>query len=351
VNPEVAAGFERFLDNNEPEPIENETAQESQDSSPEEPPATAVEDEQTTDTEQEAEESTSDEESSETRDQTKGVTEDSSEETIDTFGELAEVFEAEERDLLEHLTIDGREGEGSVSLASVVDHYRTSAASEEAVIAEQESFRADLRTEIDGRMQELQQATARIVQRIEQNAEPPGGWDKLRQENPSEYIRLNEQRQADHAAARAAIDAMEAEAERVKGEESKQYEAFTERETEKLYRLRPDWRDKATGRAAFEDIQGYLNKHGFSEDQQNALVDAASIITVWKAAQHDKAQAAKPGLKKRLRKLPTKHVRASARDETAPAREAAQARQARLDHAKKTGNLDDLAPFFAEHVE
>ncbi len=271
-------------------------------------------------------------------------------EYIDTWSEMAESLEFDPNELLNHLQIEGRDGEGMVSLAATVDHYRRGPDMDAATRVEVDRVTSELREEAAGRFKELEQLTARMIAKIERHKPPQGGWPALKSENPTEYIRLTEAHQADRTDAEAAIKALETEADRMKKEGDKTDAKYEQEQSSLTFKMRPDWRDEAVGKVAYEDIRQHLAASNYTPDEIRGLVDARSILIAWQAAQYAKSQAKKPRLLKRLRKLPAKHVAASARDEEAPGREQNKARQATLDKFRETGKIEDGMALFEEHV-
>jgi hypothetical protein len=360
VNPEVQAGFERFLDQSEvPVATENSSDSESQDSAPAEVEPNReearLEDQESgpepVSAQAEDELAPEGDESAEGADeQAAAAPESGDNDVIDTVADLAASFEIEENEFLEHLQIAGRDGEESVSLSTMVDHYRNAPAETEAARTEIETERTNLRASSDQFLTRLQDVTARIVARVDQQREPDGGWEKLRASNPAEYIRLRELEQSDRAQASEAIGLMREETDRRSKEDDAKYDVYVREEANKTFRLRPEWKTPAVAKAAHDDINSYLTNHGFEQEQIDQLVDANSIICVWKAAQYDKQQAAKPGVRKRLSKLPRKHLRTTARDETV--RNVARDKQRKdvSDKFRQSGKIEDALALFGEHV-
>lgn len=355
VNAEVQAGFERFLDQTEGDGTqESASDSESQDSTPERvepnPEEDRLEEQEPAEDPQDDPTEGEEEEPSEEGEETPDSRESGDNDVIDTVADLAASFEIEENDFLDHLQISGREGEEAVSLSTMVDHYRNAPAETEAVRTEIETERTKIRATSDEFLTRLQDVTARIVARVDQQREPDGGWEKLRASNPAEYIRLRELEQSDRAQASESIALMREETERRSKEDDAVYDRYVRAEADKTFRLRPDWKTPAVAKAAHDDINSYLTGHGFEQEQVDQLVDANSIICVWKAAQYDKQQAAKPGVRKRLSKLPRKHLRATARDETV--RNVAQDKQRKAisDKFRNSGKIEDALELFGEHV-
>ena len=123
------------------------------------------------------------------------------------------------------------------------------------------------------------------------------------------------------------------------------HSVWRQEQVQTLYRLRPDWQEADRGRVAMSEVTDYLTKTGYPQEQIDALEDARSILTVWKAAQWEKLQAKKPGVKKRLRLLP-RTLRAGAREDVAVlSNEQAKAKDVEVlrDRLTETGSVDDAA--------
>lgn len=346
VNQDVAGGFERYLDQSHPD-----TGEEKQVA------------EKTPDTTQQDDDEVEPQEEEETRqaadDEEEVVVEEPGEETetvaaegdtIETWTDLADVLEIEPDELLEHIQIQGR-GEGNISLSHIVEQWRNAPEANAESVARADAERTTQREEHKQVVDDLKRVTLGMIQRHDSQARPQEFWDKLRREDPAEYIRQTEQRTAEKHDIDTAFSQLQAEEERSSKEDDAAQQAYADEQADLVFKLRPDWQEPLQGKAAHEDISGYLQRNGFSQDQQEGLVDARSIVTVWKAAQYDKGQKAKPGLKKRLRKLPKKHIRASARNETTRNTARDKKRDSALDNFRKTGRIEDGAAFFEEHLD
>jgi hypothetical protein len=343
MNEQVAKGFEDYL-NDEDGSADKETLrlEESQDTQ-------AEETEETEEQEEETEENSEQEEETEDASATEDGREENDE--ISTLAELAESFDVGESDLLEQIQVEGLEGEEAVSLATIIENYRNAPVAGEAAMEELEAERASLRETSDKHMSELIQMTARMARRVEKHREPEGGWDRLRAENANEYIRLREEQAEDVREANEAIALMDQEGSRREDAESKDYNRFVAEQAQKTFRLRPEWKEPKAAKIAHEEINGYLKSHGFDKDEIEGMVQANQIITVWKAAQYDKTQAAKPRVRKRLGKLPRKHLKPTARAETVRRSAGDKARKVVSDKFRKSGRIEDSLTLFGEHIE
>ena len=348
VAPDVEQGFKDYLDRVEPETAE-QAAQSPPAPEPEPEPEPVPEPEP--EVEATADEEISEELSPESAAEPQAAdADDADDDVIRTVADLAESFEVEEAELLSQIQVADAAGK-MVALSDVVNAYRVGPDLDSKVEAEIESTRAEMRREHDAGLESLTQLTARLVQRVEQHREPEGGWERLRQENPGEYIRQREAEEADRRDAREAIGYLEAAQQQREAEDEKAAQVYAEEQGKVLFSLRPEWRGSEEGKLAFADIQGYLNEVGFPVEQQQALVDARSIQTVWEASQYRKLQSAKPGAKKRLRGLPKRHVRSTARDESRQNETQNKKRAAQLDKFRSSGKIEDGLEFFAEHIE
>lgn len=355
INEDVAKGFEQYLSLSDPWTGEEiapkapsqETPPKAVPPDPEAQRLEEVEPEPVVEPEVEVEEPEPQVEEGEEKPALEVVA-DGEDDVINTVAELAQTFEVEEVEFLEHMQVQGRDGEGLVSLNTLVEHYRSGAVEGESARVELEKERETLRTSHETEMQGLQEATARIIGRIKNQQAPEGGWDALRTSNPGEYIRLRELHDSDRGEAEAAINLMNEAGARKEREDNAKYDRHVAEQAQKTFRLRPDWATEAIGKQAHIEINEYLQRKGFSDDIIAGLVDANSIICVWEAAQYIKLKAAKPALRKRLSKLPRKHLAPTARNETARNDAQQKRRDAVRDKFRKSGTVDDMAALLME---
>ena len=271
-------------------------------------------------------------------------------EPIDTFAELAEHYEVEPDDLLNHIQIEGKDGE-MVSLATAVNGYRGMETFDARKSAEIQTLTAEIRTTHDASMKDFENLTAQMIQKIQRNQEPEGGWDHLRSSNPGEYIRLNEERQAERADAEAAIALMDQQRQKVVGENEAAMDRFRADQHVQLLKMKPEWEGEA-GNVAKTEIVEYLKATGRQSEVIDNLRDlpAQDILTVWEAAQYRKMTTDPKLVRKRLRGLPLKHMKASARDEDAPQRAQQKANQATRDNFRESGKIEDGLELFERFI-
>jgi hypothetical protein len=262
---------------------------------------------------------------------------------IQNFSDLATAFEIEESELLDHLQVESRDGEGTVSVAEVLNAYHSAPENSEIEKRKYEELSQQVLQERDGKLGELQKLTASLIAHME--SDPKVDWDELREADPGRYLREKETREAKETDVRRALDEMQAEQSSREEDEGKRHEAWRTEQVESLYRMRPDWKEAESARDAMTEIQDYLVKSGFTPDQIESLEDANSILTVWRAAQWEKLQAKKPETKKRLRLLP-RTLRSTARDDAAnvSSEKVEQEEGERLrQNLKNSGSVEDAA--------
>lgn len=275
--------------------------------------------------------------------------EDATEEpTIDTFADLASAFDIPEEDLLDHLQVDGVDGE-KVSLRVALDGYRQGPSQDAVIVAEVERLTADRRKALEDGVASLAQATARILDRIESRKLPPQDLERIKAENPSQYIQIIDQYQADEMAARQAIERLNEATKQREAEMEAAHEKHVQEQARLLLKMKPEWRDEEAAKKATTEIHSYLREVGASEDDINGLVDARAIQTVWEAAQYRKLQKKKPAALKRLRGAPTRTaLAAAARRDPAPNEAQDKLRAARISKLRNSGRAEDAAALISE---
>ncbi len=262
---------------------------------------------------------------------------------VETISDLARAFEVEEDEFLNHLQVPSRDGEGTVSLSEVMEAYASQPANNEEARLHYEGLGQQLQGEHDQRLGDLQKLTAAMIAQVE--AEPDLDWEMLRETDPGQYLKERESREARRGDVQRSLDAMDTEMKRRDADAATQHQTWQQEQVQSLYRLRPDWKDAEMGRTAMSEVTDYLTSTGYPQEQIDALEDARSILTVWRAAQWEKLQAKKPEVKKRLRLLP-RTLRSGARDDRAvlsEEQEKAKQREQLRSRLTDTGSVDDAA--------
>ena len=262
---------------------------------------------------------------------------------VETLSDLARAFEVEEAEFLDHLQVPAREGDGTVSLSEVIRTYRDAPTDNEQARIHYENLGNSLQTDHDQRLMELQKLTAAMISQVE--AEPSVDWDMLRETDPAQYLMAGVLRDAGRADIDRSLKSMDDEMKRREAIASEERDKWRSEQVQVLYRLRPDWKDAEKGRSAMSEVHDYLVRTGYTEDQISELEDAKSVLTVWRAAQWEKLQAQRPGVKKRLRLLP-RTLRSAARADVAAVsgKQAEEKEQERLrGRLAETGSVQDAA--------
>jgi hypothetical protein len=275
--------------------------------------------------------------------------------TIDSLGQLAEAYEMSVDEFAGALLVEGRNGE-NVPLQEVINSYRSTP-------ADTNELREQVRSEYEVRDQErekthskaidsLTDMTKRLMAQNEVIGEPP---PELRNENPSEYLRMLEIHQAQQGLIRNAIEQIDSEMARVQREQqeqaSKRKEQWDAEQRRLLKDFHPEWSDRDNGVAAASEINKYMRRMGFSDEQIENLEDARAVSTVWKAAQWDNLIASRPEAKKKIRGVP-RVIRGGARKPLPePTAEADAQRQAARERLAESGKVEDAALLFRDLID
>ena len=79
---------------------------------------------------------------------------------------------------------------------------------------------------------------------------------------------------------------------------------FVTQEAHKLAESLPEFSDKAKGEQIRNDIRSYGKKVGFTDEELSQVYDSRHVLVLHKAAQWDKLQSSKSGVKKKVAKAP-----------------------------------------------
>ena len=85
---------------------------------------------------------------------------------------------------------------------------------------------------------------------------------------------------------------------------SDEMQKFVANEAQKLAESLPEFSDKAKGEQIRNEIRNYGNKVVFTDDELSQVYDSRHVLVLHKAAQWDKLQASKSGVKKKVAKAP-----------------------------------------------
>ena len=104
------------------------------------------------------------------------------------------------------------------------------------------------------------------------------------------------------------LQIVQAEQQRIAQQQNSDREAnmqnYVEAEAQKLTQSLPEFSDKAKGEQIRNDIRSYGKKVGFTDKELSSVYDSRHVLVLHKAAQWDKLQASKSGVKKKVAKAP-----------------------------------------------
>ncbi len=126
-------------------------------------------------------------------------------------------------------------------------------------------------------------------------------------------------------------------------QEQQQYLAQrVQAEAEKLKEVLPAYADPKQGEALRREIREFAARSGYTDEELSAVYDSRHVLTLWKAAQYDKLQSAKPGITKRVAEAPKIIKSGVSRPADAQGDEVKKLKQ----RAKNSGRVADAAAVF-----
>lgn len=165
-------------------------------------------------------------------------------------------------------------------------------------------------------------------------------WDKFYADNPTEAARWDRH----YRDLKAKRDAHKADSERIAAANREQAERvqaeLLQREDGLLKQKLPVFADAAKADGAKAELRSFLAKSGFTPEEMQGLSDHRLAIVAWKAAQYDKARAAKPPIAKRVVGLPKVQKPGAAIDGDSVSRQKVTALDMKL---RKSGRVEDAA--------
>lgn len=274
--------------------------------------------------------------------------EEESEEVLedDSTGEIADDEEAEF--LFE---IDGQEltadeiRKGYLRQSDYTKKTQSLAEQRKEIDALTERYNAQLNQIQNERQQYIQHLQA-LSQNQDQEKKFDIDWERLRLEDPLEYVtkrqefqeakdRANELKErAKQARAKAAADQQE------------QWAKVVEHEKAQLIAALPEWGETESQRQLATDLRSYAQSVGYSEPEIDSLVDHRSFLVLRKAMLYDQLQGANPKAKK-LKGKP-KVIRAGKGN--SPTQQQRDALKTKRNQLKNTGHIRDAAKVFEDFI-
>jgi hypothetical protein len=93
-------------------------------------------------------------------------------------------------------------------------------------------------------------------------------------------------------------------AEQQRQEQQQQLGSVIQAEARKLAEFLPEYADPEKGEAIRRSLREFGMKAGFSEQELSSVYDSRHVLTLYKAMQYDKLQAAKPSITKKVSEAP-----------------------------------------------
>ena len=129
-------------------------------------------------------------------------------------------------------------------------------------------------------------------------------------------------------------------------EQQEQFGHVIQAEARKLAEVIPEYADPQKGEAMRRELRQFGMKAGFSEQELASVYDSRHVLTLYKAMQYDKLQAAKPGITKKVAEAPKvmKSGVSQPRDNNSEEMKKLKAR------ARQTGRVADAARAFEKFL-
>lgn len=168
-------------------------------------------------------------------------------------------------------------------------------------------------------------------------------WDKLRQENPAEFVRWKEYFR-DMKDKREAVYRERETVARAEAEKSqRQFMETLKTEADQLAKKLPVFADPEKGAKARSELRSYLLNNGYQAQDVDGLADHRAATIAWKAMQYDRLQSSKPQIEKRVVALPKVQRPGAASDADSLS---VQKRTALEQKLRKSGRIEDAAAIF-----
>lgn len=193
-------------------------------------------------------------------------------------------------------------------------------------------------------------ATLQVLSQQLQAMQPPEiDWDKLYQENPTEWVRQRELARTRQEQMMWVQSQQQALQQRQQIEEQEQQARTLESEREKLLDALPDWRDSDKARAEKAKIVEYATgKLGFSAEEISDIYDARAVVALRKAWLYDELMS------KRDKMRPTIQQKAKPmKGGTAGTPQSTKVRTSKdaLSRLAKSGSTRDAAAVFEQFID
>lgn len=169
-------------------------------------------------------------------------------------------------------------------------------------------------------------------------------WDRLRQENPTEFATKYAEHQYRQEQLRIVQVERDAAQRKMQEDHMRAMGQHVERERERLLDAVPEWRDAKTADTDKRAMLEYAQSLGFSEHDVNAIADHRAVVLLRKAMLFDRQQATRKAVERKVAKA-TPTVTPNAPNST-PRKAVTELTRAKQSHAKLKNVKSAEAAFY-----
>lgn len=263
--------------------------------------------------------------------------------------EVEQEEETEEQEELPKYRVKAAGEEKEVTLDELIKSYQLGTdytKKSQAVAEERKAVEAERQRIEEARF--LRDQYAERLQVIEQmlNQQPETeNLDYLKENDPIGYaVKVAEMSQREKQLAQVQAERQRVMAEQQR-EQNERLTQIVQAEAQKLAEAIPEYADPQKGEVVRRELREFGLKAGFTEQELASVYDSRHVLTLWKAAQFDKLQAAKPGITKKVNEAPK--VIKSGVSQPRDSNDEVRKLKAR---AKQTGRVADAARAFEKFI-
>jgi len=208
---------------------------------------------------------------------------------VETFDDLAELFDLDTEKLSEHLKIKGANGE-LVPLKTILDAH-VNAPEMTKRQAEMDAYRSHLETAARNlefekltKVAEIDALTVSLKNQLaKQEAEID--WKQLEEEDPIGFFKKRDELRENHAKIHAAEQAAQVEREKQMAIDGERARESLRLETVALMAAKPEWKDPKLFAEEMAGVRTYLKEKGISDAAIDTIDNHAFLLIAWEGAQ------------------------------------------------------------------
>lgn len=125
-------------------------------------------------------------------------------------------------------------------------------------------------------------------------------WAKLAEEDPVQYMQLNQRYQSLKEVRQDKVNEYSMEAQNLQAQQAEATQQMEKAEAALLFKKVPE----LSSDQAKNELINYLTNEGFSAEEISSIRTHKAYVVAWKAAQFDKLKSAKPEITKRVANVP-----------------------------------------------